>query len=192
MKNGFGTSISIKRNGGPLTAIHYRSDKGEALVITHKPWGQNPILRIHSACILSESIGTSDCDCASQLTSFLDKLAAESGALVYLFQEGRGIGLRKKFEAVALQQAHNLDTVEAFSRLGFPADPRTYDVALEVLEQVDFPKSVRFATNNPSRIELLRNSGYNVERLDLHFKKNPDMNAYLEMKRNCLGHDTCP
>jgi GTP cyclohydrolase II len=185
-----GEEISINSRFGEFRAAHYLDSElnTAALLIYNKPWGPKPILRIHSACLFSESIGTLDCDCSSQLSAFLTLLKTTNGLLIYLFQEGRGAGLRTKMQAISLQQNENLDTASAFERLGLEKDMRSYEIVLEILKDLDFPKTLSLATNNPARIDLLHKGGYSVERLILQFERNPDMNEYLTEKRRVLGH----
>lgn len=144
--------------------------------------------RVHSECFTGEVLHSLKCDCRDQLVAALERIAAEpAGALVYLRQEGRGIGLGNKVRAYALQQ-RGLDTVEANLRLGFPADDRRYDVAAQILRDQGV-RSVALMTNNPDKVEGLERAGLRVaRRLPLEIAANPYSETYLETKRTRMGH----
>lgn len=144
--------------------------------------------RVHSECFTGEVLHSLKCDCRDQLVASLERLAAEpSGALVYLRQEGRGIGLGNKVRAYALQQ-RGLDTVEANLRLGFPADARRYDVAARILLDQGV-RSVALLTNNPEKVAGLERCGVRVSRrVPLEIAATPYTETYLETKRARMGH----
>jgi 3,4-dihydroxy 2-butanone 4-phosphate synthase/GTP cyclohydrolase II len=144
--------------------------------------------RVHSECFTGEVLHSLKCDCRDQLVAALERIAAEpAGALVYLRQEGRGIGLGNKVRAYALQQ-RGLDTVEANLRLGFPADARRYDLAAHILHDQGV-RSVALMTNNPDKVEGLERAGLRVaRRLPLEIAANPYSETYLETKRTRMGH----
>ena len=144
--------------------------------------------RVHSECFTGEVLHSLKCDCRDQLIASLERLAAEpAGALVYLRQEGRGIGLGNKVRAYALQQ-RGLDTVEANLRLGFPADARRYDVAARILLDQGV-RSVALMTNNPDKIAGLEGCGIRVvRRVPLEIAATPYSETYLETKRTRMGH----
>lgn len=149
---------------------------------------ENVLVRVHSECVTSEALQSMRCDCRQQLHEALRQIGtAEAGALIYLRQEGRGIGLFNKIEAYALQDG-GLDTVEANERLGFPVDSRTYEVAAEVLKLLG-PVSVRLLTNNPRKIDALRRSGIVVSgRSPIRIQPDSHNDRYLETKRDKLNH----
>ena len=146
-------------------------------------------VRIHSECITSEVFGSLRCDCKAQLDRALSFIAnAGRGVVVYLRQEGRGIGLGNKIRAYQLQQEHGLDTVEANLRLGFPDDARRYDVAAEMLRALDV-RSVDLITNNPLKIAGLVDEGIPVRRrIPSRTAHNPLNVGYLKTKRDRSGH----
>lgn len=148
-----------------------------------------PILvRIHSECLTGDAFGSLRCDCGPQLNATLDLIAqAGTGALLYLRQEGRGIGLPNKIRAYALQdQGH--DTLDANLLLGLPADARTYEMCQVMLAHLGVQK-VNLVTNNPAKIEALTALGLDVvERTPLHVGENPHNAAYLETKQNRMRH----
>ncbi|MBX5480739.1 MAG: GTP cyclohydrolase II [Myxococcaceae bacterium] len=145
-------------------------------------------VRVHSECLTSEVFGSLKCDCRQQLDAALDLITAHgTGVLVYLRQEGRGIGLGNKIRAYALQQ-QGLDTYEANQKLGFPDDLRRYDVAAEILRQLGV-RSVELITNNPLKIAGLVDEGIPVRRrIASRTVHNPHNVDYLRTKRERSGH----
>ncbi len=145
-------------------------------------------VRIHSECLTSEVFGSLKCDCRAQLDRALDFIAqSPCGALLYLRQEGRGIGLGNKIRAYALQD-QGLNTYEANRSLGFPDDMRRYDIAAEILRNLDV-HSVDLITNNPLKIAGLVEEGIPVRRrIALKTETNPHNAEYLQAKREHSGH----
>jgi GTP cyclohydrolase II len=146
------------------------------------------LTRVHSECWTSEVVGSLKCDCREQLQAALQRIAAEgAGVLVYLRQEGRGIGLGNKIRAYALQAA-GADTVEANLALGFEADERSYDIAGAILRDLGVI-SVRLMTNNPLKIKGLEDAGVTVADRVSHWVGENQHNAgYLAVKRRKMGH----
>ncbi len=147
-----------------------------------------PIVRLHSECLTGDAFSSLRCDCGAQLLEAQQRIAAAgSGVVVYLRQEGRGIGLLNKLRAYALQD-QGLDTVEANHQLGFPADLRHYGVAAQILHDLGLTR-VRLLTNNPHKLEGLMQCGIEViERLPLVIPPTPNNRRYLVAKRDKLGH----
>lgn len=146
------------------------------------------LIRLHSECLTGDVLGSLRCDCGPQLQRALARIAAEHrGLLLYLRQEGRGIGLFNKVSAYALQD-QGLDTVEANEHLGFPADARDYRIAAHMLEDLGV-RQVRLLTNNPRKIDELRHCGIDViERVPLVVPPNADNAHYLKTKQVKMGH----
>ena len=177
---------------GELTIHAYRSDlTGEehvALTLGDLR-GKEPVLvRVHSQCLTGDIFGSTRCDCGLQLELALTRIQdAGRGVLIYLLQEGRGIGLLNKLKAYELQDAGH-DTVEANERLGFRPDQRDYGVGAQILRDLGVER-MRLMTNNPSKYVAL--SGYGleiVERVQLEIPPNADSRDYLRTKREKLGH----
>jgi len=150
--------------------------------------GTPPLARIHSECLTGDVMFSQRCDCGAQLETALQRIAEEGrGILLYLRQEGRGIGLVNKIRAYRLQEA-GADTVEANLQLGFQADARSYELVLPMLEQFGI-ESVRLMTNNPRKIAALGKFGIRVaERVPLLVNRNAFNNSYLNTKEAKLGH----
>jgi GTP cyclohydrolase II len=148
-----------------------------------------PVLaRLHSACFTGDVLGSLKCDCGAQLDAALHQMGAEgAGVLLYLNQEGRGIGLANKMRAYALQD-QGFDTVEANHRLGFEDDERDFRIAAEILKKMGF-SAVRLLTNNPRKIDMMRKAGIEVsERVALKVGKTRQNAAYLATKATKSGH----
>jgi GTP cyclohydrolase II len=151
--------------------------------------GGEPVLaRVHSECLTGDALFSMRCDCGSQLEAALKAIAENGrGALFYLRQEGRGIGLLNKIKAYKLQD-EGADTVEANEQLGFGADMRDYSLLLPMFRYLNI-KSVRLMTNNPRKVNALEELGIEVaERIALHTGSNPHNERYLETKAGKLGH----
>jgi GTP cyclohydrolase II len=151
--------------------------------------GDEPVLvRIHSECLTGDALFSMRCDCGPQLEAALKKIAeAGRGVLLYLRQEGRGIGLVNKIRAYALQD-QGLDTVEANEKLGFAADARDFGLAGETLRALKIEK-IALMTNNPRKVAAIEAAGITVaERVPMKYGKNPHNEKYLSTKHGKLGH----
>ncbi|THD02164.1 GTP cyclohydrolase II [Panacagrimonas perspica] len=150
--------------------------------------GDPPLVRIHSECLTGDALFSLRCDCGFQLQAALGAIAhAGRGAVLYLRQEGRGIGLGNKIRAYALQDKGS-DTVEANQQLGFPADAREYVVAGQLLRALGLSR-IRLMTNNPKKIDAMTRDGIEiVERIPLHSGSNSHNEAYLRDKVDKMGH----
>lgn len=149
---------------------------------------QVPLVRIHSECLTGDAFSSLKCDCGPQLNATMQMIQqAGCGAILYLRQEGRGIGLTNKIRAYALQdQGH--DTLEANLMLGLPADARTYEMCKPMLEHVGVSK-VKLITNNPNKINYLTDLGIEVvERVPLLVGVNEYNSEYLQTKKDKMGH----
>lgn len=148
-----------------------------------------PVLaRVHSECLTGDGLFSQRCDCGAQLEAALEFIASEGrGALLYLRQEGRGIGLVNKIRAYSLQD-QGADTVEANEQLGFPADMRRYDVCKPMLDYFNITQ-LRLMTNNPRKVDALEALGVTVtERMPLQVNRNRFNEGYLQTKAAKLGH----
>ena len=147
-----------------------------------------PLVRIHSECMTGDLLGSLRCDCGWQLDTALKKISQDGGALLYMRQEGRGIGLLNKIKAYELQDKHNLDTVEANEQLGFLADERNYIDAAQILHHLKLD-NIKLLTNNPEKISNLKDCGISVvQRIPLISEPHPQNRKYLKTKREKLGH----
>ena len=150
--------------------------------------GQTPLVRIHSQCLTGDVLASERCDCRAQLELSLRRIAAApSGILLYLPQEGRGIGLMNKLRAYELQD-RGMDTVEANEELGFAADSRDYGFSAAALQLLGV-RRVRLLSNNPDKVQQLESSGIRVvERVPCRPRTSRTSRAYMETKRTKLGH----
>lgn len=152
--------------------------------------GPAPLVRMHSSCFTGDLVESLRCDCGDQLRQALQMIAAEGrGVLVYLPQEGRGIGLAQKIRAYALQEK-GMDTVEANHALGFKADMRDYGIGIQILKDLGLSE-VRLLTNNPKKTEAFNLRGFDlkvVDQVPIVSEPNPHNVAYLQAKREKMGH----
>jgi len=171
--------------------VAFRSDGDAAehvALLVGDPTGHPPLVRLHSECLTGDVLGSLKCDCGPQLDDAMTAIAAAGwGILLYLRQEGRGIGLVNKLRAYALQD-QGFDTVDANLRLGFSDDERDFSVAASMLKLLSQEK-VRLLTNNPRKVNGLEAAGIEVaEQVPLKSGANPHNRAYLDAKRLRSGH----
>lgn len=184
--------INLPTSFGDFNAIAYTNDLDGREHIALVKGDINPheptLVRVHSECLTGDVFGSHRCDCGPQLEAALKQIEEEGkGVLLYMRQEGRGIGLLNKLKAYKLQE-EGYDTVEANHKLGFPADLRDYGLGAQILEDVGVRK-MRLLTNNPRKIKGLH--GYElelVERVPLKMESNKNNEKYLQTKRDKLGH----
>jgi GTP cyclohydrolase II len=173
-----------------IAAVKGRGPQEEAVAIQHGQVknGTAPVVRIHSQCLTGDVFTSERCDCRAQLELSLRAIAkAPSGIVLYLPQEGRGIGLINKVKAYELQD-EGLDTVEANRKLGFADDARDYDFAAAALKALGVRK-VRLLSNNPDKIEQLERAGIRVvERIPCRPRTSHHSREYLKTKQKKMGH----
>lgn len=182
-------SSELPTHFGLFTLVHYESKELEAVALVRgNPGGDGVLCRVHSECMTGEVFGSLRCDCRPQLELALERVSRETeGVIVYLRQEGRGIGLGNKIKAYALQD-QGRDTVQANIELGFKADERSYEVAAAILRDLKVT-SVRLMTNNPEKKSGLENAGIRVSELVPHWAgASQHSEAYLETKKQRMGH----
>jgi len=177
---------------GSFRVMAYRSvidpDEHVALVMGDISTPEPVLVRVHSQCVTGDVFGSLRCDCGAQLEESLKRIGEEGrGVVVYMRQEGRGIGLHNKLRAYALQD-NGMDTVEANEALGFPADRRDYGIGMQILVDLGV-REMRLLTNNPGKRAGLEGYGLKVvERVPIITEPNPHNVRYLETKRTKLGH----
>ena len=181
------------RNAGEFRAVIYENDIDHvdhmALVKGEIDPDQPVLVRVHSECLTGDALGSLRCDCGEQLEAALKMIDAEGrGVLLYMRQEGRGIGLKNKIRAYGLQDEEGLDTVQANERLGFPPDLRDYGVGAQILSDLGVRK-MRIITNNPGKRAGIEGYGLAiVERVSLEIEPNEKNLEYLRTKKEKLGH----
>ncbi len=178
----------LPQSGEAVRTLYYPSEAAgcEAVVLIKDGWADSPIVRIHSECLTGDVLGSGRCDCGAQLKAAKRRILEEGGLLIYLRQEGRGIGLENKLRAYALQDK-GCDTVEANTALGFPADMRDYSAAVMILKQLGISR-VRLLTNNPDKISAIAGGGIDVEQLPLIVGYPDTAAVYMNTKKALMGH----
>lgn len=185
-------SIQMPTDYGDFQLTLYRSvldgQNHLALVKGDVAGKKNVLVRVHSECLTGDVFGSRRCDCGPQLHQAMKQIAeAGQGVIVYMRQEGRGIGLGPKIQAYKLQE-NGMDTVDANLKLGFPMDLREYGLGAQILVDLGL-KTIRLLTNNPKKLVGLQGYGLEVvEQLPIRVKPNPHNKRYLETKRTKLGH----
>jgi 3,4-dihydroxy 2-butanone 4-phosphate synthase / GTP cyclohydrolase II len=177
---------------GDFTVVGFRSlvdEKHHVAMVKGEVDGEQDVLvRVHSECLTGDVFHSLRCDCGEQLEHALRRIEAEGqGVLLYLSQEGRGIGLLNKLKAYELQE-QGLDTVEANLRLGFAADVREYGIGSQILADLGL-STIRVLTNNPKKISGISGFGLEVvEQVPIEMEPNAENRSYLDVKRDKLGH----
>jgi GTP cyclohydrolase II len=179
---------------GEIVAFRSADDMREhvAVIVGEASADRTPLVRLHSECLTGDIFGSLKCDCGPQLDAALAAMAAETaqggwGVLLYLRQEGRGIGLINKLRAYRLQD-QGFDTLEANQRLGLPAEARDFPVAARMLELLGI-REIRLMTNNPAKVVAFEEAGVTVtERVPHRLPANPHNTRYLATKRDRAGH----
>ena len=185
-------STRLPTGFGTFEAVGYRSlvdDKHHVALVKGDVVGKDGVLvRVHSECLTGDVFHSERCDCGGQLHAALTMIEAEGeGVLLYLAQEGRGIGLLNKLRAYKLQE-EGFDTVEANEQLGLPADLRDFGIGAQILSDLGL-SSIRLLTNNPKKIHALEGYGLSVvDQIPIEEPPNPENVAYLRTKREKLGH----
>ncbi len=196
-----GVSVQIPTDAGTFDVILYNSlvdpmphlalciggigtDKAPADLA-----GRNVLVRVHSECLTGDVFGSLRCDCGRQIRAAMESIAREGlGVILYMRQEGRGIGLENKLKAYKLQQEEGLDTVEANVHLGFPPDKRDYGIGAQILVDLGL-HNIRLLTNNPRKMVGLEGYGLKiVERVPIVVPHTEESRKYLRTKRDKLGH----
>jgi 3,4-dihydroxy 2-butanone 4-phosphate synthase/GTP cyclohydrolase II len=177
-----------------LVAFKEKLTGGEHLALIKGHWkeGEPVLTRVHSSCFTGDILGSFRCDCGEQLHKAMQMVEKEGrGAILYMNQEGRGIGLMNKLRAYKLQE-EGFDTVEANLKLGFGMDDRDYGVGAQMLRHLGVTK-LRLMSNNPKKRAGLKGYGLEiVEIVPMHIKPNPHNEKYLKTKRDKLGHEILP
>ena len=185
-------SAQLPTDFGTFTAYVYEcpsQNREHLALVMGKISADRPVLvRVHSQCVTGDTLHSIRCDCREQLTTAMKKVGEKGeGVIVYLSQEGRGIGLANKIRAYALQDK-GLDTVQANEQLGLPADMRDYSVGAQILKDLGIRK-IHLLTNNPDKLSGIRKHGLNImRRVPLEMTPNRTNRAYLKVKKDKLGH----
>ena len=170
---------------GTFKIQSFKEGVKEHLVIFKEPYGDIPLVRVHSECLTGDSMGSLKCDCRDQLEFALKTIEVNGGMVIYLRQEGRNIGLLNKVNAYALQDK-GFNTIEANHQLGCLDDQRTYEMVEFILDYYQI-KKIKLLTNNPKKIESLKDIEI-VERVPVIIPSNQYNEGYLKTKKEQMGH----
>ncbi|MEN9348236.1 MAG: cyclohydrolase [Bacteroidota bacterium] len=176
---------------GPFDILAYEGQNAEmphlVLATPHLKINGVVNVRIHSECMTGDVFGSTRCDCGEQLHASMEYLQKNGGVLLYLRQEGRGIGLVNKLKAYKLQE-EGMDTIEANHALGFEADQRSFEDAVQILQSLGI-QAIHLLTNNPEKMNAFDGSRITLHsRIPLQIKARPENQGYLDTKRNDMGH----
>lgn len=182
------TEVDLPCENGNFKAHIYfdKVNEKECIALVKESKNKDILCRVHSECLTGDSLGSLRCDCGKQLDLSLKKIDQNGGVLIYLRQEGRGIGLLNKFKAYKLQQ-EGYDTVSANIKLGFESDLREYYIAYQILKDLNI-SNIRLLTNNPNKIKELKKYGLKVERENIEIKSNVYDKNYLKVKKEKMKH----
>ncbi|MCX2483523.1 hypothetical protein [Pedobacter sp. MR2016-24] len=196
MKVKFGPKILLPTKYGDFDITHVEVNENGTLMREGVLLGKEPVdkekiyVRVQSSCLFSESFWTTDCDCSMQLQSAMEFISQNGGYVLYFYEEGRGAGLKIKFQAIELQQLHKYDTRKAYECLNVNVDARTFEASADVLKAVIGKQPIILMTNNPGKVDGLVNNGIVVnERMPLICGLDSDARKeYLAEKVKALGH----
>jgi len=178
-------SANLPTKFGNFKIKSFKENIKEHLVIYKEPFGEIPIIRVHSECLTGDALGSLKCDCGDQLQYALKMINENGGMVIYLRQEGRDIGLFNKVNAYNLQD-NGLDTVEANHQLGFEADMRNFDIVSDILKHFNITK-VKLLTNNPKKLNEIKDIEI-IERIPIKMESNQYNENYLKTKKEKMGH----
>jgi GTP cyclohydrolase II len=181
---------SLRTTYGEFTIYVFswsENEQDNVLALLSDAKNSSPLVRIQSACYTGEIFGSLDCDCHWQLETSLAAIQREGGVFIYMLRDGRGAGLLTKIKGMQLSTSEEIDTADAYERLGVPADPRDYEQAAYVLKFLGI-KSLRLLTNNPRKVSGLVERGISVERIRLESQPTQENQGYLRSKALKLGH----
>lgn len=185
-------STILELEYGSYRICYHRTNAGDCISFSIGDLDKTvPIVRIHSSCLFGEAMHSLHCDCGQQLDQTFEAIKKHgAGVVVYTYAEGRGIGLLKKIEAMEAQRAQDIDTVQAFTALGFDkADLRNYDAEIEALQDLGVGCHIQLVSNNPNKIKYLTDAGFIVDkRVELAIVLNPYNEKELLVKKHRMGY----
>ncbi|UAK25277.1 hypothetical protein K8P63_03535 [Sphingomonas nostoxanthinifaciens] len=188
-KIGTRAPVRIPTPHGDVFAQLAELPSGNVLVYTAGEPSDVPVVRFQSACVFGEGLRAKDCDCGVQLDAAVKAICDSGGVMTYAWEEGRGAGIARKLDAIALQQEKGVNTGQAFEELGMPIEPRDFDNHVIALRKVFDGFEVRFASRNPAKIAALGRAGIGVsERITLETEMTDERVGYLASKLPALGH----
>jgi GTP cyclohydrolase II len=183
----YSTELSVGLKEPVRVITNFGSSEAQAdVAVLYGEMHAAPVVRVHSKCEFSILLGSDECDCGWQLQRSKEILIEQGGILIHLDQEGRGAGLAAKVQAFELMHREDMDSYEAYARLGIPLDVREYDAAVELVQYLGF-SAIRLLTNNPDKVRAFESTGIEVSRMPLVPPSTPMTAAYLAAKKR-HGH----
>lgn len=177
---------------GSITVRLFRCGTESCLVIESSKSAEIPTVRIHCACLFGEALHSLLCDCRQQLDAAIQLIQSNGGVIVYLEQEGRGLGMADKIRAMEMERLEGVSTVEAFRALGFAPDVRNYELAIAAMKATVMGRKVKVITNNPQKLRAIELGGFEiVERIEPPLKVSAITVAAVRAKQKALGHIEC-
>jgi GTP cyclohydrolase II len=189
MNNSQQVEITLQTYAGDVRMKAISGFGKSGVLLIREPFESPVCVRVHSSCLFSESFGSGECDCADQLRMSLAHIGEHGGVVVYVYDEGRGVGLENKIKSISLQQRLDLDTAEAFKHLGFEPDMRSYELAAAALRDVVGGASIRLMTNNPEKVKRLSELGVCIHSTMKLVSSRPEVASYMKEKEEALGHE---
>lgn len=183
---------NVPTEQGTFKMVAFSEDKNDwmphmAIIAENTNFSEPVNVRFHSECITGEVFHSKKCECGQQLDAAMKYTHENGGMIIYLRQEGRNIGIINKLKAYSLQE-QGFDTVEANLKLGLPADDRSFDAAIEILNILDV-KEINLLTNNPEKMKIVENSNIHLnKRIPLQITSTKESESYLKVKKDYFGH----
>lgn len=184
------TTILETTLGQFVISLFNSRKKGSCLILRTRdlsPPNGAATIRIHSACLFGEAMYSEECDCGQQLHAALGEISSSGGALIYMFDEGRAVGLRDKIRSMEIERVEGISTVAAFARIGYDPDPRKYKFAVDAIKSLRLGPKLRVITNNPQKIKALTDAGFTVERVEPKLRLSRHALSALRRKEKALG-----
>lgn len=186
------TSTVLSLEYGDYKVCYHRTEFGDCVSFSIGNITESiPVVRIHSACLFGEAMHSLHCDCGQQLNESFKAIKNHgAGVIVYTYAEGRGIGLQKKIEAMEIQRLGDLDTIQAFSRLGFDkSDFRSYGAEIAAMKDLDINNHILLISNNPSKIQSMKDASFVIDDIiNIPISLNPYNSKELLVKKNKMGY----
>lgn len=178
---------------GQFVVTHFTGASGATCLIIRSrdlpSKASTSTVRLHSSCLFGEALSSEECDCGQQLSAALKEISLHGGALIYMFDEGRSVGLPNKIRSMEFERIDGISTAAAFARIGYAPDPRRYEVAVEAIRSLNLGRNIRLISNNPAKLKALTDAGFAVlERVEPRLRLTRHALSALRRKEKSLDH----